>query len=298
MSSNTIQPNSLQAWILACRPPTLAVSVAPVLVGSAVAFSYGQARLVPILAALFGAILIQIGTNLANDVFDYEKGADNANRLGPTRATQAGLLTPEQVRSGMIVSFLLAALIGVYLTMVGGWPIIVIGLLSIASGIAYTGGPWPLGYNGLGDLFVFVFFGPVAVCGTAYVAHGSFLWASLLASLPLGALATAVLVVNNIRDRETDLAAGKRTMVARFGRRFGVLEYAILLFVAYATLLPFVFFGKVSFWVLLPLLTVPLAKRLLFAIAGEVGAELNPRLGQTARLLLFYSLLFSLGLIL
>jgi 1,4-dihydroxy-2-naphthoate octaprenyltransferase len=294
-----VKPGSLRAWLLACRPQTLAVGFAPVLVGAAVAHASGGAQLLPILAALFGAIFIQIGTNLANDVFDYEKGADNEHRLGPTRATQAGLLTPQQVRSGMILCFALATLFGVYLAMVGGWPIVVIGLLSIASGVLYTGGPWPLGYNGLGDVFVFVFFGPVAVCGTAYVAHGEFdcvAWLSLLASIPVACIATAVLVVNNIRDRETDVVAGKKTLVARLGRGFGVFEYGALL--AFAYIVPvFIAFRVVGcHYVLLPLVTIPMANKLYRAIESEEGAALNPRLGETARLLLIHSVLLSLGI--
>jgi 1,4-dihydroxy-2-naphthoate polyprenyltransferase len=299
MSEQIPQPGSLGAWVLACRPQTLAVGLAPVLVGAAVAHAAGGANFLPIFAALLGAILIQIGTNLANDVFDYEKGADTSERLGPTRATQAGLLTAQQVRRGMVTCFIMAMVVGFYLAQVGGWPIVVIGLLSIASGIAYTGGPWPLGYNGLGDVFVFVFFGPVAVCGTAYVGHGEFgcvQTLALLASIPVGALATAVLVVNNVRDYETDVTAGKRTLIVRFGRPFGIFEYGFLLGISYIVPVLLSWKHLASWWVLLPMVTLPIANSLYNAVAQETGTALNPRLAQTARLLLIFSVLFTVGI--
>ncbi len=224
-------PSRARIWWMACRPATLTAALVPVLVGAAVswrAVGPGAMRWPALAAALFGAMMIQIGTNLANDVFDHEKGADTAERLGPTRVTQAGLLTPAEVRRGMVVAFGLATLAGVYLVAVGGLPIVVVGLASIASGVAYTGGPYPLGYNGLGDVFVFVFFGLVAVSGTAWVTTGTVPLLSVLAAVPVGAIATAVLVVNNVRDRETDVRAGKRTLVVRLGRRFGTVEYALL----------------------------------------------------------------------
>ena len=231
---STVRPGSVRAWILASRPATLWAAVVPVLVGAACAQSQNGFLWGPTLGAFLGAIWIQIGTNFANDVFDFEKGADTGDRLGPLRAVQAGLLEPAQMRRGMVVAFGLAVLCGLYLTYVAGWPIVAIGILSILSGIAYTGGPYPLGYHGLGDLFVMLFFGFVAVPGTAFVNLGYVPEVAWWAALPVGALATNILVVNNVRDRETDRAAGKRTLVARFGRTFGVAEYVLLLFVAYA----------------------------------------------------------------
>ncbi|MEO7110640.1 MAG: 1,4-dihydroxy-2-naphthoate octaprenyltransferase, partial [Polyangiaceae bacterium] len=174
LSKSEIAVGSARAWILATRPQTLLVGAVPVMLGAAAAQRLGAVRWIAVIAALFGSILIQIGTNLANDVFDYEKGTDTHERIGPLRVTQAGLLSARSVRTGMIISFALAALTGVYLTMIGGLPIIIIGLASIASGIAYTGGPYPLGYHGLGDIFVMVFFGPAAFCGTTFVASGRF----------------------------------------------------------------------------------------------------------------------------
>lgn len=291
------RPSTAKVWLLATRPATLTAALAPVLVGAAAAaHAVGVARVnrLAVVAAALGATFIQIGTNLANDVFDYEKGADTAERLGPTRVTQAGLLTPGQVRAGMVASFLLATLAGVYLVATAGWPIVAIGLASIASGVAYTGGPYPLGYNGLGDVFVFVFFGLVAVGGTAFVATGSVPWTAWAAAVPVGALATAVLVVNNVRDHETDVKAGKRTLVVRFGRAFGVVEYAALWAVALAVPVALAVSLR-SPAMLLPLLTLPGAMRLTKAVSGTQGRALNPLLGATARMLLAHSVLAAAG---
>lgn len=293
----SIAPGSARAWILASRPATLTAALVPVMVGTAVAHASGGARPLPALAALFGAFMIQIATNFANDVFDHEKGADTHERLGPTRAVQAGLLTPRQVRAGMIVTIALAILAGVYLVSVGGWPIVVIGVLSVLSGIAYTGGPYPLGYHGLGDVFVMAFFGFVAVCGTTYVQTGAVPPLAWLASLPVGAIATAVLVVNNVRDRATDVTAGKRTLAVRFGRRAGVVEYAALLALAYAAPIAAVVWLHRAPIVLLPLATLPIAIRLLRALATQEGRPLNACLAGTAKLLLLHGALFSAGLV-
>jgi 1,4-dihydroxy-2-naphthoate polyprenyltransferase len=274
----------------------LTAALAPVLLGTAAAHAEGGFRPGPAIAALLGAVLIQIATNFANDVFDHEKGADTHERLGPTRATQAGLLTPKQVRTGMLVAISLAILPGLYLAIVGGWPVVVIGILSILSGIAYTGGPYPLGYHGLGDLFVLVFFGFVAVCGTAYVQMGSVPALAWIAAIPAGTLATAVLVVNNVRDRNTDAVAGKRTLAVRFGRSAGVIEYATLLSAAYTVPVALVAGGKPA-WVLLPLATLPLAARLLRALLTLEGRPLNAILAGTAKLLLLFAILFSAGLV-
>ena len=296
MSETTFPaPGSFGAWLLASRPPTLAAAFVPVAVGAACAFSLGGLRWGPTLAALWGAIWIQIGTNFANDVFDYEKGADDGERLGPTRAAQAGLLAPAQVRRGMWVAFALAVAAGVYLTWVAGWPIVAVGVASIVSGIAYTGGPYPLGYHGLGDLFVLIFFGFVAVCGTAFVNLGTVPALAVWASVPVGCLATAILAVNNVRDRVGDRAAGKGTLVARFGRGTGVAEYALLLAVAY--LIPlWLFRGSAEPWVLLPYVTLPRAAVLLSQLIGREGRALNATLVGTAQLLVLYGILFAAGI--
>ncbi len=293
---NGVKKDSLKAWILATRPATLTVGLIPVLVGTAVARSMHALRIGPALAALLGAIFIQIGTNLANDVFDYEKGADTAERLGPLRVTQAGLIDPHNVRLGMYISFALATVMGMYLTWMAGPLILLIGVLSIASGVAYTGGPYPLGYNGLGDLFVFLFFGLVAVCGTVFVQAATIPTLAVWASLPVGAIATAVLVVNNLRDGPTDVKAGKRTLVVRFGRSFGVGEYVLLILLAYLVPVFLLMFGLCGRGVLLPLLTLPLALPLVRSVVHDRGAALNQTLAGTARLLLFHGLLFAAGL--
>lgn len=295
--SPVVEPGSLRAWVLAARPATLTAALVPVMVGTAVAQASGGMRIGPALAALFGAFMIQIATNFANDVFDHEKGADTEERLGPTRAVQAGLLTPRQVRAGMIATILLAVIAGLYLTSVGGLPIVVIGVLSVLSGLAYTGGPYPLGYNGLGDIFVMIFFGFVAVCGTVFVQTGSVPPLAWLASVPVGAIATNVLVVNNVRDRETDVKANKRTLAVRFGRRMGVIEFVALFALAYLSPVVAVTALHRSPWALLPLLTLPLAVRLSRVLATTEGRPLNACLAGTAKLLLLYGVLFSAGLV-
>ncbi len=295
MSSTFPAPGSAGAWILAGRPATLAAAVVPVAVGAACAFAAGGLRWGPTLAALWGAVWIQIGTNFANDVFDYESGADAGERLGPTRAVQAGLLTPRQMRWGMALAFALAAAAGLVLAWVAGWPIVAIGIASIASGIAYTGGPYPLGYHGLGDVFVLLFFGFVAVCGTAFVSLGAVPALAWAAAVPVGCLATAILVVNNIRDRAGDRAAGKRTLVARFGRRAGVAEFVLLLAAAYLT--PALLWARgAEVWVLLPLVTLPRAGLLVGQLARLEGGRLNAVLVGTARLMVLYGALFAAGI--
>ena len=297
MATLNPNPSQLQIWFLAARPKTLPAAAAPVFVGTAVALSDGVFRLGPALAALLGALLIQIGTNFANDVFDFKKGADTTERLGPLRVTQAGLLKPGQVMLGMWLTFGLATLVGVYLVIVGGWPIVVIGLLSIVSGIAYTGGPYPLGYNGLGDIFVFLFFGLIAVCGTYYVQAGTLSAAVIWASIPVGLLATAILVVNNLRDIETDRAAGKRTLAVRFGAGGAQIEYLLMLAGSYAVPLFMWLLGISSAWVLLTWLSLPLVRPLVQQIMNQTGRPLNQALAGTARLELVFSLLFSVGFV-
>ena len=287
---------TLLAWWLACRPKTLSAAVVPVMVGSAVAFKLEGFQAGPALAALVGALLIQIGSNLANDVFDYEQGADTGARLGPLRVVQAGLLSPRAVRLGMLVVFGGALMVGTYLATIAGLPIVVIGLCSIAAAVLYTAGPFPLGYHGLGDVFVMVFFGLVAVCGTVYVQLLSVPELAVWCSLPVGSLATAILVVNNVRDRETDVLANKRTLAVRFGHKAGLWEYALLMSIAYLTPVLLLVTGQVSLWLLLPLASLPIAVRLVRRICCEAGAALNGVLVGTAKLLLGYGVLFSLSL--
>lgn len=291
------RPSPTQVWILAARPKTLPASVAPVLVGTGLAIADGVFAWLPAFAALLGALLLQIGSNLANDYFDHFKGADTADRLGPVRVTSAGLLTPRQVRTGMIVVFGLAALVGLYLIYAGGWPILAAGAAAILAALAYSGGPLPYGYYGLGEVFTFLFFGVVAVCGTYWVQALALTWPVLLASVSIGCLITAILVVNNYRDIETDRRAGKRTLAVLLGRRGTRLEYLGLLAVAYLIPVVLLLVERRSGWVLLPLLTLPLAVRTAQTLArAHDGPTLNKMLAETARLSLIFGVLFALGL--
>ncbi len=292
----SIRPGSLGAWLLASRPKTLSAAAVPVIVGTACAAARGEVRWGPAGAALFGALFLQIGANFANDVFDYENGADTAERLGPTRAVQAGLLSPMNMRVGMGVVFGMALALGLYLTSVAGPVILLIGLASIASAIAYTGGPYPLGYHGLGDIFVFLFFGLVAVCGTVYVEIGRVPELAWPCAVPVGALATAILVVNNLRDRVTDLNAGKRTLAVRFGRTFAINQYRALLLVSYLVPVWLLVQRVASPEVLLPFVSLPLALKIERAVTASDGRALNALLAATAKLLLIFGLLFALGL--
>lgn len=293
-----VRPGSWQAWRLAARPATLTAAFTPVAVGTACAFHIGKFRWDAALAALAGAFLIQIGTNFANDAFDFEKGADTSDRLGPLRTAQAGLLSARQLRAGMLIVFALALAVGAYLVWIAGPWIVVIGIASLLSGVAYTGGPFPLGYHGLGDLFVMLFFGFVAVCGTVFVQALLIPPIAWLAAIPIGALATAILVVNNVRDLDGDASAGKRTFVVRFGRRAGYWEYTFLLMLAYATPVLLLSFGWCGSWVCLPLATIPWALALLRSVERDRGETLNRTLGGTAQLLFVYGILFSVGILL
>ncbi|MBX2812497.1 MAG: 1,4-dihydroxy-2-naphthoate polyprenyltransferase [Myxococcales bacterium] len=287
----------VHALLLASRPKTLSAAVIPVLVGTAVAIYLGELRLIRALAALFGAVMIQVGTNFANDLFDARHGADTEGRVGPVRAVQAGLLSPQEMAVATTAAFLLASLAGIYLTYVAGWGVVVVGLASILSGVAYTAGPKPLGYIGLGDIFVFFFFGVVAVMMTTYVQVLSVSVLSWWVSIPIGALSTAILTVNNIRDREQDSAANKNTLVVKFGRIFGVVEYWMCLGVAFLVPLGLVIAGYGP-WVLLSWVSLPLAYDPLVSVVRDEGPVLNATLGATARLLLVYGVLLAVGLVL
>jgi 1,4-dihydroxy-2-naphthoate octaprenyltransferase len=292
------RPGPLRTWVLAARVPTLPAAVVPVLVGTAAAWADGFFQAGPFVAALAAALLIQIGTNLANDYFDFRKGADTAERLGPIRITQSGLVPPETVRLATILTFGLAAFIGGYLVVVGGLPILVIGVLSIAAGVLYTGGPWPLAYHGLGDLAVFLFFGLVAVVGTAYLHAGSVGPSAVVYSLPVAALVTAILVVNNLRDIATDRAARKYTLAVRLGPRGTRTEYLLLVGMAYLVPpLAWLVMGEPrGFW--LPWLTLPLAIKLVRVVFSQEGRPLNAALAGTGRLHLAFGVLWAAGIVL
>jgi len=292
------RPSTLEVWWLAARPKTLLAAATPVWVGSACAAAIGSFRALPALAALAGAVLLQVAANFANDVFDYEKGADTEARLGPARAVAAGWLTPAAMRRGLAVVIALVLLVGAYLVSVAGPVLLLVGVLSIVSAVAYTGGPYPLGYHGLGDVFVLAFFGFVAVAGTVFVQAGEVPELAWLAAIPVGCLATNILVVNNVRDVETDIAAGKRTLPARFGRRFGVIEYWALLALSYGV--PFLPpLGGASYGAgFLPCLTLPLAVRLAASVGRERGVALNAVLARTALLMLLFGVLLGASILL
>ena len=288
--------NSIQTWLLAFRPKTLPAAIAPVIIGLSYAYHLGIFKPFITFCTLFASILIQIGTNLANDVYDFEKGTDTEERLGPKRVTQAGLLTPKQVKKAMIFTFLFALLIGCYLAWIGGWPIVIIGSFAILSGIAYTGGPFPLGYNGLGDFFVFIFFGIVAVPGTFYLQGGELFDSfAIILGIVMGLMADCILIVNNIRDADNDIKTGNRTLAVIFGKKASKIQYSIFAIIPY--LFPFwIFhhaFPKLAFFIVL--FSLPICLRNIFDIWKKSGASLNLVLANTARLQFVYTILLAIG---
>ena len=295
-SQNT---STIGVWLLAARPKTLPAAVAPVIVGSAMAYVHQRFVLLPALAALAVALLLQVGVNLANDYFDYTKGVDTEDRLGPARVTQGGLIAPGRVKLAMTTVFVLSLLPGFYLIIIGGWPVAAIGAAAIIAALAYSGGPYPLASHGLGDLFVFIFFGLVAVCGTYYVQALHITPMVVLMGIIVGLLITAILVVNNLRDIQTDRKTGKRTLAVVIGVKGTRAEYTILLAAAFAIPVFIWLGGFASAWVLLPLASLPLALLQIRLIRQPSdGPALNNLLAQTARLSFFFSVLLSIGLIL
>ena len=289
------------AWLVAwsaIRPQTLPAAVAPVIVGSALALAHGHQHVGVTLVAMIGAILIQIFANLYNDVADFRRGADTADRIGPARVTQKGWMTQEQVlmACGMVICGALIS--GVYLAWIGGWPIFVLGLVSLLFAYLYTGGPAPLAYTGLADLFVLIFFGEVAVCATYYLIAGSLHHAAWVLGLVVGLPTTAILVVNNLRDQETDARVNKRTLVVRFGNTFGQIEYAVCLLGAQLILALGLSFGVLPSGAWIGLFALPLAIWRVAQLRARTGSALNPFLGVTARHGLLLSFLLSVGVVL
>lgn len=297
MSSQTARPSFFRIWLDAARPRTLPAAVAPVLVGTALAWHERSQVWPAALACLVFALLVQIGTNFANDYYDCIKGADTEERVGPRRAVASGYVSPEVMKSAMYAVFLLAFVTGLTLLKYGGWPLLVVGVGSILCGIAYTGGPYPLGYNGLGDIFVFLFFGLVAVCATFFVQAGYVSVEALLCATGIGLLAANILVVNNYRDEETDRKAGKKTLVVRFGKRFARVQFGVSLFVALTLPFHLLRLGYKPV-VLLPVLLAPLAWRDAKTLAtAKTPEELIGLLGATGRLLALYAILLSAGVL-
>lgn len=285
------------AWMLAIRPRTLPAAAAGVVMGAALAWRDGVFRLDATLVCLLTALLLQIGSNLANDVFDFERGTDTAERLGPTRVTQAGMLTPKQVKMGMAVVFVLSALLGLYLAWLGGWVVIIMGIAAIISAIAYTGGPFPIGYHGFGDIFVFIFFGLASVAGTYYIQAGSVTPAVWLMTIPPGMIITAILVVNNLRDLENDRKAGKHTLAVRLGEQGTKIQFIVCMVIAYLVLIPVAWAGLIPWTTLLAWLSLPLAYQATRVILTQKGRPLNMALAKTGQTALVFSLLFWVGLL-
>ncbi|MCR4337047.1 MAG: 1,4-dihydroxy-2-naphthoate polyprenyltransferase [Candidatus Omnitrophica bacterium] len=291
-----MQPSFLKIWLTAIRPKTLPAAIAPVIMGTGMAFGDGVHHLSSAVVALLGALTIQIGTNLANDYFDFQKGADNENRQGPTRVTQAGWVTPNQMIVAVTIFFLLSALACGWLVLRAGWPIAIIGILSIAFGLLYTAGPFSLAYLGLGETFALLFFGPIAVAGTYYVQSFEINEAVILAGFGPGFLSAAILAINNLRDIETDRGSRKKTLAVRLGKRFAQNECFI--FVIAAALIPVLIYGMIQdhieiLWTaLIALFAFPTIQAVY---SQSEGPELNGALAHTGRLLFIYSLVFSMG---
>ncbi len=290
--------SAVRIWVMAARVRTLPAAIAPVLVGTSLALGGGRFDPIAFVAALLGAIFIQVGTNLSNDYSDARRGADTDDRLGPVRVTAGGLVPPRQVLIATYATFGLAVLCGIYLVAVAGWGLIAVGAASILAGVLYTGGPRPYGYEGLGELFVFLFFGIVAVTGSYYVQVQHLPWQAFACAVPVGLLASAILVVNNVRDIDTDRRAGKRTLAVRLGRERTRVLYTTMLAIAFLTApLPWAL-HSMSAWLLLAWLSAPLALSLIRVVRTRVdGPSLNSALARTGQLQLLFCLLFSAGIL-
>ncbi|HEY1510569.1 MAG TPA: 1,4-dihydroxy-2-naphthoate polyprenyltransferase [Solirubrobacteraceae bacterium] len=292
-------PSGIRIWLMAARVRTLPAAIAPVLVGTALAGWENVFHPLRFVAALVGSIFIQVGTNLSNDYSDARRGADADDRLGPVRVTAGGLVPPNQVLIATYVSFGVAVLAGVYLVAVAGWQLLLVGAASILAGVLYTGGPKPYGYEGLGELFVFLFFGIVAVAGSYFVQVRHLDWKAFALAVPVGLLASAILVVNNYRDSDSDRRAGKRTLAVRLGRARTRTMFAVIVYLAYL-LAPITWvFGPMTAWMLLAWLTLPLAAEVVRIVRNRTdGPSLNQALAQTGMLQLSFCVLLSAGLLL
>lgn len=288
----------MHPWILAARPKTLPAAIIPVLLGCALAWKAGAFQWLPASLCFAFALLVQIGTNFANDYYDFINGADTPDRIGPFRATASGAIQPLVMKRAMWITFVIAACLGLGLIPYGSWALLIVGFLSIICGFAYTGGPYPLGYHGWGDLLVFIFFGIIAVVFTNYVQTGQFTLEAFIVSLVAGSLTTNILVVNNYRDLETDARAGKNTLAVRFGRNFTLYEYQVLFFIALLSTL-FLWRLERELWLALPVIIWPSSLWLRYRLAkSRTGSEYNNLLAYTAVFLLIYGLLLTLGIVL
>lgn len=293
------QPPRWQPWLLAARPKTLWAGFAPVLIGTALAIAADAAHWPTALLCLLLAISVQVGTNYSNDYFDFVKGTDTEDRVGPTRAVQAGWVTPATMRRASMLAFGVTMFCAAILALRAGWFILPFGLVCVLAGILYTGGPFPLGYNGLGDLFAFVFFGPVAVVGTYYMQTLDCNWGIVIAGVAPGMFAVALICVNNLRDVDGDRLAGKRTLPVLLGVAFARAEYLIA--IAAALLVPVVLMVRYGYsgWVLISLAVIALAiPALRLVLTRREGPPLNKCLGLTGKMELVHSLLFAIGIVL
>jgi len=292
-------PSGARIWLMAARVRTLPAAIAPVLVGTALAGYMGVFHPLRFVAALVGAIFIQVGTNLSNDYSDARRGADTEDRLGPVRVTAGGLVPPGRVLIATYLSFGVAVLAGAYLVVVAGWQLLLVGAASILAGVLYTGGPRPYGYEGLGEAFVFLFFGIVAVAGSYFVQVKHLDWEAFALAVPVGLLAAGILVVNNVRDIDTDRRAGKRTLAVRLGRTRTRGMFAGIVYLAYL-LTPVTWaLGPLSAWVMLPWLTLPFAATVVRTVRNRTdGASLNEALARAGLLQLTFCMLLAAGLLL
>ncbi|MBU1099158.1 MAG: 1,4-dihydroxy-2-naphthoate polyprenyltransferase [Bacteroidetes bacterium] len=297
INSSVENINKLESWVMASRPKTLLAAFVPVLVGSAIAYNDGMFQPAASTVALLCAVLIQIGTNWVNDLFDFLSGKDTDQRVGPTRVLASGLISVKEMKVGIILIFTLTFVIGLYLVYTAGWVLLLIGILSIIAGIGYTAGPYPLAYNGLGDIFVFIFFGLIGTVGTYYVQSLQVTGFVLWASIPVGALITNILVINNFRDIEEDRTSGKQTLAVKLGRRFTQIQYLIFMILSYLVLVVVFFTFKQSVFVFLPILTLPLSIKLIKMIYTLQGEALNKTLELTAKLSAIYGVLFAIGIL-
>ena len=298
-AAGTGSPSTVKIWILAARLRTLPAAVAPVLVGTALASTLADAfSVLAFIATLAGSLLIQVGTNLANDYSDARRGADTEERLGPVRVTAGGLVPPSQVLLATYLTFGLAVLVGIYLISISGWPLLVVGLLSILAGVLYTGGPRPYGYAGFGEIFVFLFFGLVAVAGTYYVQTVEVNWQAIALAVPVGLLASAILVVNNVRDIDTDRRAGKNTLAVRLGREKSRTLFAAMVLLSFPLALVPSLFGDLSFWPALSWLALVPAVPLIRTVQTHTdGPTLNECLAKTGQVQLLFCVLLSAGIL-
>lgn len=298
MSETKKNISKLQCWILASRPRTLPAALVPVMVGSALAIYHGIFFPAYSIIALLCSILIQIGTNFTNDLYDFLKGTDTEERKGPLRVLASGLISVKEMKWGIFLIFFTAFLFGLYLVYSVGLMILWIGIFSIVAGLAYTAGPFPLAYNGLGDLFVFIFFGIVGTVGTYYLHAQQFNFLAFLISLPVGALITNILIVNNYRDIAEDKTAGKNTLAVLLGREFSRYEFVFFILVSF--FIPFLLHFKYDFniWIFLPYITLPIAITLVKMIYALTGTQLNKTLELSAKFSAIYGLLLSIGIIL